>query len=395
MTCSRRCVGLAAALVFVFTVALVPQEEAQTTSTIAAHLYVQSQGPAGPVYGYWANTSGHLSAIPGSPFKLGTQIVGSNGSQFFTMGHTLLHSYQVGSDGAIGSQLFDVGFFNYYGGGCGSPQQTADNGAVLDHTGKYIYLVLQDNAQMSCSAYQSWKVNSDGSFTFVGDTERDFGNQSGEANPAGVSIPSILGNETFAFGYVTRGHNTGVVDLQRGSSGELQFVWYFSQKDPSITDGYYAVRRPDASPTGNYVVFELNADNNSLPPQLGVYTVDSNGNFSTTNTSNDMPATAFIGPSMKFSPSGNLLAVSADGAETNGESGIEIYKFNGAAPLRLYKTLLSGTPIDGIAWDKSNHLYAISKTDNKLYVFTVTTTSVTLDSTISIGSPVKMVVVSE
>jgi len=49
-----------------------------------------------------------------------------------------------------------------------------------------------------------------------------------------------------------------------------------------------------------------------------------------------------------------------------------------------------------VAFDSSNHLYAITgDTNTKLYVFTVTSTSVTESSSINIGSPYKMVVVSE
>jgi hypothetical protein len=39
--------------------------------------------------------------------------------------------------------------------------------------------------------------------------------------------------------------------------------------------------------------------------------------------------------------------------------------------------LLTASPIDQVAWDDSNHLYAISNSTSKLYVFTVTSTSVT------------------
>ena len=79
----------------------------------------------------------------------------------------------------------------------------------------------------------------------------------------------------------------------------------------------------------------------------------------------------------------------------NAASGIEIYNFNGAAPLALYKTLLTDTPIGQVAWDSSNHLYAISPSTTTLYVFTVSPASVTEDTSISIGSPYKMIVVSE
>jgi hypothetical protein len=109
-----------------------------------------------------------------------------------------------------------------------------------------------------------------------------------------------------------------------------------------------------------------------------------------------MPTAAFSHPyTTAFSPSGKLVALYADGSETDGKGGIEIYHFNGAAPLTLYKTLLNGTFIDQVAWDSSNHLYAISKSSNKLYVFSVGSTSVTEDTSLSIGAPYKIVVASK
>jgi hypothetical protein len=122
--------------------------------------------------------------------------------------------------------------------------------------------------------------------------------------------------------------------------------------------------------------------------------VDSQGNISSTNTSSNMPTSPFNDPASTFSPSGDFFVVYAANGD-NPQSGIQIYKFNRASPLTPYKTLLNGTSIDEVAWDSSNHLYAISKSENKLYVFTVTSTSVTEDSSRSIGSPFQMIVVSE
>jgi hypothetical protein len=161
----------------------------------------------------------------------------------------------------------------------------------------------------------------------------------------------------------------------------------FSEKDPMLGGNlnYYSVEGPDASPTGNYVVLQLYPDGGN-PPQLASYTVDSEGNISTTNTSSSMPTSALVDPYTTFSPSGNLFVAY--------ENGIEIYKFNGAAPLTLWQTLLIGHGIGQVAFDRSNHLYAVTG-DNKLYVFTVTSTSITETSSINIGFPFKMVVVSE
>src|SRR3954471_17845229 len=97
--------GLAGTLAFCCALAAIPPSSAQSTQ---AHIYVQSMGPAGPVYGYTALSNGTFTAISGSPFKPGTKIVGGTSSRFYTIGKTLLHSYAMGSNGALGSQLSQV-----------------------------------------------------------------------------------------------------------------------------------------------------------------------------------------------------------------------------------------------------------------------------------------------
>jgi hypothetical protein len=392
MSHAVRGISLAASLLLVSTVALAPPAQAQTP-TAAANVYVQIQGPAGAVYGYSASPTGKLTAIPGSPFKPGTQIVGSNKSQFFTLGKTSIHSYAVGSNGAIGSQLSDIGFLGYAGGSCGEGTNSPA-GAVLDHSGQYIYVLLQYNADSSCAAYQTYKINSDGAFTFQGETEVNFGDQSGENNPSSVDLPSILGNETFAYADESSGHDSSPIGFRRESTGTLETMT-FTETDPTLSNGNYNVQYPDASPTGNYIVFQL-YPYDSNPAQIGSYTVDPEGNLTTTNTSSDMPTTGLEAPSSTFSPDGKLFVLYGDQEPAGASgSGIEIYSFNGASPLTFYKSLLTGTQIDEVAWDSSNHLYAMSSHTNELYVFTVTSTSVTQDTELSIGSPFWMVVASQ
>jgi hypothetical protein len=385
MTHAVRGLGLAATLVLVFTVAVVPQARAQSTSSTAAYVYIQIDGPQGAVYGFSASSTGKLSAIPGAPWKPTGQIVGSNKSQFITLGEDNIHSYGISANGAIEGQLEQNPYTDYAGGECGTGS-TALNSAVLDHTGKYVYILLQSsNGITGCSSYQSFNINSAGAFDGVGDAVL--------SGAVDTTLPSILGAETFAYA----DDSFGPIGFQRESSGALEQL-QFHETDPTLNGGFYTPGFPDASPTGNYVVLHL-FPNGANPFQLGSYTVSSEGNLTTTNTSSNMPTSGLIGASSTFSPSGNMFVLYADsGGNDEGQEvpgGIEIYNFNGAAPLTLYTKLLTGTSIDQVAWDSSNHLYAISKSENKLYVFTVTPTSVTQDTAWSIGSPFKMVVVSE
>jgi hypothetical protein len=379
MTHSVRGFGLAATLALVSSFAVAPMAKSQST---AAYVYVQVQGPAGPVYGYRASSDGHLGPISGSPFKPGTAIVGGNGSQFFTLGHTLLHSWAVESNGAIGAQLSQAPILDYGGGSCGGTAN-GDNGAVLDNTGKYIYVMLQHGS--SCAAYQSYAIGRNGDFTFLGDTEQSLPN-----NASDVDLPSILGDETFAYADWFGGPNSNRLGFRRASTGELQLI-QFTETDPALdgSPSNYDPIFPAASPTGNYVVLSL-LPYEAGPPQLGVYTVDSKGNLSTTNTSSTMPTGQ--GVYNAFSPDGAYVA-----NFNGGGSGIEIYKFNGAAPLTFYKAVRDdgSTTINQVVWDNSSHMYGISLGRNELYMFTVTSTSVTEDAVVPLGMPVSLAVVSQ
>jgi hypothetical protein len=291
----------------------------------------------------------------------------------------------VEPNGAIGSALEQNPYTDYPGGNCGTGS-TEDNTAVLDHTGKYVYILLQtSNAISGCAAVQSFNITSAGVFNSVGETV---------LNGGSVTLPSILGNETFAY---AEDSNSGTIGFTRESSGALEPL-QFHETDPTLSGGSYLPVFPNASPTGNYAVLQLiNTVQDTI--QLGSYTVDLKGNLTTTNTSSNMPTTALAGASSTFSPSGNMYVLYAqNGNYNNGQQvpgGIEIYNFNGAAPLTLNTKLLTGTSINQVAWDKSNHVYAISWQSSMLYVYTVTPTSVTHDTAWSIGAPYKMVVVSQ
>ncbi|MGB6827747.1 MAG: Ig-like domain-containing protein [Terracidiphilus sp.] len=392
MTHPIRGLGLAASLVLISTVAVVPKASAQSTSSTAANVYVQVGGPEGAVYGYNASSTGQLSAISGSPFSLGSAIVGSNGSQLFTLGQTQLHSYGIGSNGAIGSQMGDTDVYNYGGGDCGDSSDASYqnvNSAELDHSGKFVYVLLQ-NGPNNCAAFQSYAIGNSGNFTFLGDIDQTGINI--EPVSTSLSLPSILGNETFGYDTEVSGHEVTMNGFQRESSGELQWL-QFSQTGPGdAPDGGWCPFSPDASPTGNYLVAQVGECDSGGNEYLASYTVDSQGNISSTNTVSNMPMVS--GPETVFSPSGELLA---NWGTLGG--GITLYNFNGAAPLTPYTTLLNGVTIRQVAWDGSNHLYAISSSEyqtadatNELYVLTVTPTSAIEDSSVSIAEPYTLVV---
>jgi hypothetical protein len=104
------------------------------------------------------------------------------------------------------------------------------------------------------------------------------------------------------------------------------------------------------------------------PAQLATFKADGKGNLTTTSTRANMPETAVgIVTDMAMSPGGKFLAVS-------GKGGLQVFHFNGSDPVTHYTDLLTSDEIDQFFWDKEEHLYAISRTAGKLYVFSISTT---------------------
>jgi len=104
-------------------------------------------------------------------------------------------------------------------------------------------------------------------------------------------------------------------------------------------------------------------------PQLASFTVDSQGYPVSTNTYKNMPIIRDVYPVvLNMSPDGKLLAV-------GGYGGLQVFHFNGGAPITRYSKILTSAQINWIRWDKAHHLYALS-TNGKLYVYAITPTSI-------------------
>jgi WD40 repeat protein len=124
------------------------------------------------------------------------------------------------------------------------------------------------------------------------------------------------------------------------------------------------------------------------PYQLATYTIESDGNLTTTSTSATMPKVAVDNlTALSMSPSGKLLAVA-------GTSGLQIFHFNGAEPVKAYTGLLTSSEVYEVSWDNDNHLYAISNSADKLWVFDVTPTSHSLVARYSVNQPIGLTVLS-
>jgi hypothetical protein len=352
---------------------------AQTSTTeataeakaVAPAAYVYAQTSSG-VVAYAATASGELTLVKGSPFSVAGQMEGINGKYLIAVGTTNLRTYPITSTGTIGKQASIIDTANFGGSECGA---TGGEPAELDHTGQYFYVELDENA-VNCTAWQSYKISSDGAFTFLGAA---YGTEGFQGGTFSVNISAISSNDDFAYGFIGTQYAPIFSAFRKGSDGALSTNSEFSEVDPrpnpkpSNSDNNYFPIAMAADPAGHMAVLMEEAFclcGETPNPQLASYTINpTTGKIISTNTYLNMPTDQTSSSIMRMSPSGKILAL--------GGAGITLFHFNGAAPITDYKSILPAVGIDSMGWDQNNHLYAISNSTEKLYVYTVTPTSAT------------------
>lgn len=360
----------------------------QTTGTVA-NVYVQSKVG---VYVYNASASGRLTMVPGSAFADTGQMEAVRGqSLLISVGTNYLHAYKLGSRGAVGPQVAQINTQSYAGSECG----TTTGAVILDHTGQDISVDLWGTPEPAgtdtCSAWQTYKLASNGEFTFLGDSVTTSINY-----PYTETYPTLStysSNDAFAYG---AGRTTPDAPqfhaYRRATAGDLQVNPDFSEVDPvpnpAVAKSNYYPWLVAADPASHLaVVMSAYYSNNPYVYQLASYAINDNtGSITSTNTYANMPTLQVYPLCLQTSPTGAFAAV-------GGETGLQLFHFNGAAPPTTYgSVLLPKVEIDAVAWDKSNHLYALSYdlgyTDSTadLYVFTVNSSSITEAP----GSPYKI-----
>jgi hypothetical protein len=177
--------------------------------------------------------------------------------------------------------------------------------------------------------------------------------------------------------------------FKRAADGGLD-LWPIEVTEPTTQSGYggFFPWIADATPN-NYFAAAVYYSEELVngPLQLASYKIESNGNLISTNTWKNVVTPTVCPTSLYMSPAGNLLTVAGNevdcGFEPHGSTGLQLFHFNGANPITSYGKPITTASIDQVSWDSNNHLYALSKSTNKLYVYTVTPTKVTQVS----GSP--------
>jgi hypothetical protein len=359
-----------------------PEQIGNAASAPAAFAYVSAKGG---VYAFSAASNGKLTAVNGSPFKGQLTSMAVNGKYLFGAGSNLIdiYSYSIAVNGAL-KQVSSINAQKFTSDNCG----LVFGPVFLDHTGSDLYALSFDN-DCANNAYQFFKANnSTGQLTYSGVTSA--------SSPGFETGLTITANNVYAYGASPFHFESTVYGFKRASNGDLTHLSFtFDSPIPAAKSGsYYLTYLAAADTTNHFAVSMQPVSDASMgfdatgPYQLATYTVASSGMLSTSSTHTNMPAVAVGSMNyLKMAPSGKLLAVA-------GTKGLQVFHYNGASPITKFTGLLTATPIDQIFWDNANHLYAISDSAGKLFVFTVTTTSASqaTGSPYSIGSPRNIIV---
>jgi hypothetical protein len=358
-----------------------PQPDTTSTTTgPSAWVYVSSMiGTTGKtdVYAFTAASNGKLTPISGSPFPADLNSMAVNGLYLFGAPEsgTYIDTYKIESNGSL---HYAASTNTSAPNGCG----TIPGPVFLDHSGASLYdFDIYGDSICSNGTYQAWNiVKSTGALTYL---------NSAGANEELIGRLSFIGNNLY--GYTSDCyHFTGAISgFKRNSNGSLTML-KLSYNWPAAPSGIgYCAYLAAADPT-NHLAIPVRPYSDygspSGPYQLATYTVQSNGNLTTTNTSANMPKVSVAQvTAVSMSPSGKLLAVA-------GSAGLQVFHFNGANPITSYTGLLSTSEMDELYWDNNNHLYAIGRNANKLAVFTITPTTHTWVATYTVNKPAGLAV---
>jgi len=334
-------------------------------SQFATFAYIASNKSASnnEIVAYQSDSNGQLTPVAGSPFAVNAAYMTASGKYLFTTDGTNIYTYAVASDGGI-AQTSSIDANQSNPNHCGSPISL-----FTDRMGSTLY-DLDYVSDCANNQYGSFSIDSStGALTFIA--------LSGAASPVFNKPLSFLGNDMYGYSASCWHYIQEIYGFQRNSDGSLTLVSDLGSAPPMPTPPPGDTYCPwlAAADTGNHVAITLSAMNvfsfqADGPTQIAVYTADGAGNLSSNSTAADMPEVVVGNVSdMQMSPAGNYLAVAG--------TGLQVFNFNGANPVTRLTGLLTNTPIDQIAWDHSNHLYAISHSAGQLFVFTVTSAGAT------------------
>lgn len=350
--------------------------------SVAAFVYVSSNttGNNYEVQAYGADSAGDLTAVAGSPFPANVSSMAGDGKYLFATDGVNIYSFSLAPDGSI-TQVSSISGNQGNPNSCGSPSNL-----FVDRAGATLY-DLDYVSDCANNQYQSFSIDSaTGGLTFVGITTA--------ASPVFEKALSFIGNDQYAYSASCYHYYQEIYGFHRNSDGSLTSITNLGTSppmpDPPPGDGYCPWLA--AADADNHLAVSLTPTNASTfqvagATQLAVYSVGSSGELTTASTAANMPQVAVGSISdMQTSPAGNYLAVAG--------TGLQVFNFN-AGNISQLTGLVTSTQIDQLAWDHANHLYAISSSTSKLFVFTVSSSGASQapGSPYNVTTPVNLAVI--
>jgi hypothetical protein len=356
------------------------QSEVSNPSSSSPVAYVYVARPT-HIDGFAASSSGVLTPVPGSPFA-NTNVTDLSVTRKFLFGETSsgggnkVTSYSINSKGSL-TNISSVNPLHYMPDNCAMFVDTPD--LQVDSTGSTLYVQENPNCQgEGTSPYLNFHIESNGDMQYLGES----GGYLDDATQGNSQRLQFTDSGKFGFDGECQEDNGNLSDIniyKHESNGAITYIGQSNEVPAPGPSGDPYCAGLLATDAENHLAVALqqiqgaDGDNGPLygPYYLASYTVDSNGNLTTTSTAENMPEASFAGDfavgAMSIDPTSKFLAV--------GGQGFAIYHFNGSKPITKYSEVLqSSAGFQEFGWDKSNHLYALG--GGKLYVYTVTSSSI-------------------
>jgi 6-phosphogluconolactonase (cycloisomerase 2 family) len=371
-------------IAFTQTASTSPSEKVNASAgeSAVAYVYVSSRlkgGSVNEIEAFAASPGGKLTVVQGSPFDENVTSMAVNGKYLFGANSNgiEIESYWIESNGALRyaktTHMAQSNDCNVLGP------------LFFDRTGSSLYDMEYDGSSCANNTYESLAVEkSTGGL-------KELGNSSGND---WLYLPAtFVGNNIYAYSASCLDDMYwGIFGFERAHDGLLTEI-SIEALPPKPPQGYFYCPSQATADQADHVAISMQPVNQQTftpdkPARLAVYTAEANGNLTTTNTHSNMPET-FVGSvtDLRMSPSGMLLAV-------GGTGGLQVFHVDGSDPIKPYTDLLTKNEIDQFFWDNQNHLYAISRSADKLFVFTITPTSHSeaSDSPYTINRPQNIIV---
>ncbi len=312
------------------------------------------------IFGYAVNSDGTLTAVPGSPFAVSTQITATpgslvtNGANVFAIaaGGTNLSIMPLNKSNGSLSQT------NLVSALTGDPNSGDTVSTLsLDATGQSLYVELGlSDLDSGLNVFSVGSSNTAQQIQFL---------------PSSAIAQSALvftaNNET-AYAFACSARVNGVFAYHRNSDGTLTPLSIsIPQPNPPVSiagTGFCPIGMA-ASATGRvaiaWVPFQFNSSVTvGNQTYVGIYNVNSDSSLTLVPNSGVTPASTST-LSLNFDPTGSNLAVAGNG-------GVQTYMLNSGGTLTpVASPQDAGVSFIAVAWDKSNHVFATTST--QLYVW--------------------------